>query len=185
MNYCSFICFTRAQFHKKGSLQSKHWFITSWYYYMKVRMLTNIQQMYLKERMLPNMYLKKKDWHIAVFVYPWHQYISLILYSPFVTYIIGKLLIWKLDGVGHVDNRPSTEKTQQKKLDMWHVTRDTWHVTRDTWNKTHDMWHVKCDTWPMTGEGRWTFSQKFCSLAFKVWEWRFDKDIFSKDDWVS
>ena len=42
----------------------------------------------------------------------------------------------KLDGVGPVDNRPSTEKLHhfvQKKMtyDIWHVTRDMWHVTRE------------------------------------------------------
>ena len=39
---------------------------------------------------------------------------------------------WKLDGVGPVDNRPSTDKfhhyvqkkRKKKKNDMWHVTRD-------------------------------------------------------------
>ena len=49
--------------------------------------------------------------------------------------------VWcKLDGVGPVDKRPSTDKLhhivkkkKNKKMtcDMWHVTRDTWHVTRD------------------------------------------------------
>ena len=63
----------------------------------------------------------------------------------------------KLDGVGPVDNRPSTDKLhhfvrkRKKKLwhvtcDTWHVTRDMWHVTRDTWHVTHDMWHVTPDT---------------------------------------
>ena len=45
----------------------------------------------------------------------------------------------KLDGVGPVDNRPSTDKLHhsvRKKTtcDTWHVTRDTWHVTCDTWH---------------------------------------------------
>ena len=60
----------------------------------------------------------------------------------------------KLDGVGPVDNRPSTNKLHHfvkklkiKKLwhvthDMWHVISDTWHVTCDTWHMTHDMRHV-------------------------------------------
>ena len=45
-----------------------------------------------------------------------------------------------LDGVGPVDNRPSTDKLhhfvreKKKKSDMWHVTRDMWHVLRDTWH---------------------------------------------------
>ena len=47
----------------------------------------------------------------------------------------------KLDGIGPVDNRPSTNKLHHfvkkkwKKCDIWHMTRDTWHMTRD-------MWHV-------------------------------------------
>ena len=54
---------------------------------------------------------------------------------------------FKLDGVGPVDNRPSTDKLHQivwkkkkKKIatcDIWHLTLDTWHVTRDTWHMTH------------------------------------------------
>ena len=54
---------------------------------------------------------------------------------------IGK---YKLDGVGPVDNRPSTDKLHHLVLkknkiknkikivtrDMWHMTRDTWHETR-------------------------------------------------------
>ena len=58
----------------------------------------------------------------------------------------------KLDGVGPVDNRPSTDKLhhffwRKKKCDMWHVTCDMWHVTCDMWHVTHDTWHVTCDTW--------------------------------------
>ena len=53
--------------------------------------------------------------------------------------------IWTLDGVGPVDNWPSTDKLQhfvwKKKnvtCDMWHVTCDMWHVTRDTRHLTRD-----------------------------------------------
>ena len=67
---------------------------------------------------------------------------------------MGCMYVAKLDGVGPVDNRPSTDKlhhfVRKKKLKkkkyvtcyMWHVTRDMWHVTRDTWQRTRDMWHV-------------------------------------------
>ena len=49
----------------------------------------------------------------------------------------------KLDEVGPVDNRPSTNRLhhfvrKKKNCDIWHVTCDTWHVTCD-------MWHVTCD----------------------------------------
>ena len=57
---------------------------------------------------------------------------------------IMQVKLFKLDGVGPVDNRASTDKLHhfvRKKIkknkknvtcDMWHVTRDMWHVTRDT-----------------------------------------------------
>ena len=55
----------------------------------------------------------------------------------------------KLDGVGPVDNRPSTDKlnhfVQKKRKEknyMYHLTRDTWHLTPDTWHLTPDMWHL-------------------------------------------
>ena len=76
-------------------------------------------------------------------------------------------LILKLDGVGSVDNRPSTnnlhhfvrkKKKKNVTCDVWHVTCDTWHVTRDM---TRDTWHVTC-------LGGWTFSQNFSSLALTV-----------------
>ena len=41
--------------------------------------------------------------------------------------------IWKLDGVGPVDNRPSTDELHYfVKKKMGHVTRDTGHMTHDT-----------------------------------------------------
>ena len=46
-------------------------------------------------------------------------------------------IMHKLDRVGLVDNRPSTNKNY-----MWHVTPDTGHLTPDTWHLTHDMWHM-------------------------------------------
>ena len=51
----------------------------------------------------------------------------------------------KLDGVGPVDNRPSTKKLHhfvRKKKRKKIVTCDTWHVTCDTWR---DTWHMTCD----------------------------------------
>ena len=43
---------------------------------------------------------------------------------------------FRLDGVGPVDSRPSTNKlhhfVQKKNIYIWHVTCDMWHVTRDT-----------------------------------------------------
>ena len=70
---------------------------------------------------------------------------------------LGLVFIKKLDGVGPVDNRPSTDNLHHfvwKKKKMWHVTCDTWHVTSDTWHVTCDTWHVTRnvtrDTWHVT-----------------------------------
>ena len=52
----------------------------------------------------------------------------------------------KLDGVGPVNNRPSTDKlhhfVQKKKKKIWHVTRYMWHMTRDMGHMKRDMWHM-------------------------------------------
>ena len=49
-------------------------------------------------------------------------------------------LVFKLDGVGPVDNRPSTDKLHH--FVQKNVTHDMWHITRDTWYVTCDMLHV-------------------------------------------
>ena len=74
----------------------------------------------------------------------------------------------KLDGVGHVDNRPSTDKLHHivKKKEEKKVTCDMWHVTRD-------MWHMTCL------EG-WTFSQNFSSLALTVCDLWYYEDLEEK-----
>ena len=88
----------------------------------------------------------------------------------------------KLDGVGPVDNRPSTDKlhhfvkkNKTKKHGMWHMTCDTWHVARDMWHVTRDMWH-------MTHLGGWTFSQNFSSLALTVCDLWYYEDMEEKPD---
>ena len=55
--------------------------------------------------------------------------------------MIGPDIYFKLDGVGTVDNRPSTDKLNhfvRKK----HVTCEMWHVTHNMWHVTRDMLHV-------------------------------------------
>ena len=60
-------------------------------------------------------------------------------------------MLWKLDGVGPVDNRLSINKlhhfvkNKQTKNMTWHVTCGTWHVTLDKWHVTLDMRNVTCD----------------------------------------
>ena len=44
----------------------------------------------------------------------------------------------KLDGVGPVDNRPSSNKLYHCVRRKKNVTCDMWHMTRDTWQVTHD-----------------------------------------------
>ena len=78
-------------------------------------------------------------------------------------------VLLKLDGVGPIDNRHSTNKfhhcfkRQKNTHDMWHVTRHMWHMTRG-------MWHVTCFE-------AWTFSPNFYlpkshCLWFMIF-WRF------------
>ena len=84
------------------------------------------------------------------------------------------LLKKKLDGIGPLDNRPSssTDKLchflkRRRKKTMWQVTGDALQVTRDTWQVTCDLWYMTRARW-----GRWPFSQNFSSPAHTLWEWR-------------
>ena len=49
------------------------------------------------------------------------------------------IYVFKLNGVGPVDNRPSTNLSTHK-IYMWHMISDTWHMTHDTWHLTPDRW---------------------------------------------
>ena len=86
---------------------------------------------------------------------------------------------YKLDGVGPVDNRPSTNKlhhfVKKRTKKMWHMTCDTCHVTRD-------MWHVTRDTWHVTRLGGWTFFKNFSSLALTVCDLWYYEDLEEKDE---
>ena len=93
---------------------------------------------------------------------------------------VGKVLLTtfdlKLDGVGPVNNRPSTNKLyhfvwKKKKKNRWHMTCDMLHVTCDTW-------HVTCC------EG-WKISQNFSSLALTVCDLWYFKDLEEKDHWLT
>ena len=86
----------------------------------------------------------------------------------------------KLDGVGPVDNRPSTDKLNHfvRKKHKKHVTCDTWHVTCDTWHVTLGTWHVTC-------LGGWTFSHIFSSLALTICDLWYYKDLEEKDEWLN
>ena len=81
-------------------------------------------------------------WQIS-YIYSW-----LIIVLPPSDIKRAKVQIEKLDGVGPVDNRPSTDKLHHYIhfffLFSWHVTCDTWHVTCDLWHMTYDTctWHT-------------------------------------------
>ena len=105
-----------------------------------------------------------------------------------------KIFSWymKLDGVGPVDNRPSTDKLhpfvkkrrrkRRRRIFFWHVICDTWHVTCDMWHMTCDTWHVTCDMWYVTCFGGWTFSQNFRSLVLTVCDLWYYEDLKEKAD---
>ena len=94
------------------------------------------------------------------------------------------MIYWKLDGVGPVDNRPSTDKLHNF---VWKKNR---HVTCDMRNVTRDRWHVTCDTWHVTSDMLWGFKilSKFqppssCGLGFIIF-WRFGGKWWLTD-WVN
>ena len=72
--------------------------------------------------------------------------------------------VWKLDGVGPVDNRPSTKKLHYFVRDMWHVRCDTCHVTRDTFG------------------GGVNILSKFQLPGSYLWHY---EDLEEKDDWIN
>ena len=64
--------------------------------------------------------------------------ISYIFFFIHFNYFTCWMFSTKLDGVGPVDNTPSTDKLhhfvkKKKNCDMWYVTCDTWYVTCDMW----------------------------------------------------
>ena len=103
---------------------------------------------------LPNLLQSQnKHNHNSYYFYSWQTHnlctvlmVVLIHFCLMMTIIKLQPCIRKLDGVGPVDNRPSTnklhhfiqKKKNKKKCDIWHVTCDMWHVTRDTWHVTRD-----------------------------------------------
>ena len=62
------------------------------------------------------------------------------MFEFFSSFFFFLEIVPKLDGVGPVDNRPSTDELHhfvgKTKL---HVTHDMWHMTCDMWHVTHDM----------------------------------------------
>ena len=89
-----------------------------------------------------------------------------------LTFCLVTPSIKKLDGVGPVDNRPSTNKLHHLKKKKIHVTLDMWHVTRDMWHVTHDTFVGVI------------FSQNFSSLALTVCDLWYYEDLEEKDDWL-
>ena len=96
-------------------------------------------------------------------------------------------VVIKLDVVGPIDNRPSTNLLHhfvqcllriiffsEIFFDMWEVTGDMWHMTRETWYMTHSVIR--------------TFSQNFNSLDLPVWDWHCLEDIWTKgwvNEWIT
>ena len=97
--------------------------MNTWYLFFlkKLSLKTNSSLSYIFH--LNN--LPGKQSHSEIYSY------SLYIFNIRIRY---SLILWKLDGVGPVKNRPSTNKLHHfvQKHDTWHVTRDICHVTRDT-----------------------------------------------------
>ena len=72
----------------------------------------------------------------------------------------------KLEVVGPVDNRPSTNKLHHFFPKKIHVTHDMCHVTHNMWQVTRDMWHV------VAGEHSIKISARFWFVIYdilKIW----------------
>ena len=99
---------------------------------------------------------------LAVFTCPQQFATVKNFFKPYLKYWQGTTVMtvsnWlgsKLDGVGPVDNRPSSDKLhhfvrEKKSIKRWHMTRDMWHVTHDTCHVTCYTWHIISDMWHMT-----------------------------------
>ena len=107
-----------------------------------------------------------------------------LVYSFYWLNIFGTfpLQINKLDRVGPIDNRPSTDKfhhfVQKKKCDMGHMTRDMWHVTCDTWHVTSDMWYV----WGDEHSSKFQLPSSYCLWFMILWR---SGGKGSLSDWMS
>ena len=65
-----------------------------------------------------------------------------------MTYNLHQL---KLDGVGPVDTRPSTDTLHNFVQKRRRKGKKTWHLTHDMSHVTCDMWQVICDMWNVVG----------------------------------
>ena len=85
---------------------------------------------------------------------------------------------FKLDSVGSVDNRPSTDKLQ-------HFVKK--NVIPDTWHMTHDMWHVKHDMWHMVGgehSFKISFPQLLCFGIDSILKFLNKRITYSMNEWI-
>ena len=73
----------------------------------------------------------------------------------------------KLDRVGPVDNRPSTDKLYHY---VWRKKSDMWHMTRDMWHMTCDMWHMTCDMlWGVNILSKFQLPSSHCLWFMILW----------------
>ena len=116
--------------------------------------------------------------HIYIYIYPQTLWLYERISQGADSLKIGHST--KLDGVGPVDNRPSTALTNffwkiiffdVIFFNMWHVTGDTWHVTGDRRQVTCDTWHIVWDEHS---------HKNFSSLALPVLNWQCIEDILGK-----
>ena len=87
-------------------------------------------------------------------------YVTLYYYIwQYATCIWVLRYVYKLDGVGTVNNRHSNNYFNHL------IQKKCIYIICDTLHVTCDMWHITCDMWPVSHEGRWTFSQNVRYLA--------------------
>ena len=100
------------------------------------KMKTNPKLNVIKTKMLSKLACHQ-DWNVLNMIG------FVLIKTEFFSNVTAFVL--KLDGVGPVDNRPSTKNLHHSvKKKMWHVTHDTWLVTCDMWHVTSEIWHLTC-----------------------------------------
>ena len=112
------------------------------------------------------------------------------------------LKVNKLDGVGSVDNRPSTDNLnnfcqfflKDKLFFLFFYFSYYFFVfyifcfNVNFFSSLCDRWHVTGDTWHVTNSMGWTFSQNFSSLEFLVLNWQCIEYIWTKgslNQWIN
>ena len=96
----------------------------------------------------------------------------------------------KLDGVGPIDNRPSTDKLHHfvKKKEKKKMTCNIWHMTCDMWHMTCDTWYAPCDIWHIVGGEHFlkiSAPKGFWFVIYDILKIRRKRLTYSLNEWIN